>query len=561
MLGLPRLDFPGMSADLGECSAFAMQLATMDRTFVTRSGVMSQGSRTMYPRSLSQGAYSPGIDQEFYGGIIVTPTKLDMGLVLSSKLFTIGVWNLTGYDQQMSSWSVDGLDGVTISNVDGYPVRYGPGAFRSYQVTVGTQGQAVIAGAITFHFDGINTGAATAVTGSRLIIFSFEPNWREAPVENLEWLTDVLTSHNGSEQRLALRQNPRRSMKYLYTFESQNKVNLCEGLLWGWQQRVFCVPVWTDWQYLSAPLSIGATSVAVPTPMRDFATSNLVLLWRDYLTWEVVEVQSLTATTITLKKATLNAWKSSDRIVPLRLGRTSKNLQLSRPTSTIAEASITFSFEVPDQVDANRLGSTSWLQFGGLDVLTTPPNAATELDEAYERDIETVDYDKGAWFSQCNTSAPVVSRPYAWLLRTRQEIASFLAFLETRRGKHVPFWMPTWGKDVEILQALGAVDKNILVKNIGYTRYIKLHTNRSKLIFFPSDGSTPIIKTITGSVESANNTEIISLDSNFGVAKNPSDFKAISFLTFCRFDQDAFELTWHTDSIMEVSTRVREVLQ
>ena len=104
-------------------------------------------------------------------------------------------------------------------------------------------------------------------------------------------------------------------------------------------------------------------------------------------------------------------------------------------------------------------------------------------------------------------------------------------------------------------------DVNILIKNIGYTRYIKQHTNRLNLIFYPTDNSAPIIKTITGCAESSNNTETISLDSSFGVIKKPTDFKAISFLTYCRMDQDAFELTWHSDSIATMTFRVREVLK
>jgi hypothetical protein len=241
-----------------------------------KAGTKTFHDAAIYPKSVNAGHTSEGIAQELYGHIIVNPRALDLGLVLSAKLFTIGVWNLTGYDQRLLSWTINGLDGVTVTNPDGYPVRYGPGAYRDYQVTVGTDGQATIAGSITFNFEGISTGADTTVTGSRLIVFSFEPNWREPVVESLEWLTDVLTSHNDREQRLALRQDPRRAMKYLYTFETQNKVNLFQGLLWGWQQRVFVVPVWTDWQFLSANIGIGTTAINVSTQLRDFATSTLV---------------------------------------------------------------------------------------------------------------------------------------------------------------------------------------------------------------------------------------------------------------------------------------------
>jgi hypothetical protein len=517
----------------------------------------------MMPKTPFMGAFSNGLGQEFYGHIILWPRSLDLGLVLTSKVFTIGVWNITGYDQRLVNWSILGLDDVTVTNSDGYPVRYGPLAYRDYQVIVGTTGAAQINGSIVFNFEGIFPWPETTITGSRLVVFSFEPNWREPVVENLEWLTDVLTSYNDREQRLMLRQDPRRAMRYLYTFESQNKVNLFQGLLWGWQQRVFAVPVWTDWQYLSQNISIGTTIINVNTLLRDFAVSNLVLLWRDYLTWEIVEIKSLTSSQIVLKQATIYTWTTQDRIIPIRLSRLSKSIQIARPTATLAEATLSFSYEVGSAVDANRLGTSAWLQYQGLDVLTLPPNVADgDPDETYERDFDTVDHDKGAWFINDHSDGPMVSRPYKWLLKSRQEIMNFLAFLEVRKGKAIPFWMPTWSKDLEQVRDMDANDLNILIKNIGYTRYIKHHVNRSVLIFYPSDGSTPIVKTITGSAESSSdNTETLSLNTSFGVIKKCADFKTISFLTYCRMDQDAFELTWHTDSIVEVSFRIREVLQ
>jgi hypothetical protein len=555
-----RVTMTGLTPALGGFLLDCAKLAMLRHRDDPATPQKSLGNPVAYPQTLFPGAYSPGVDQEFYGHVIVNPRSLDLGLVLSAKLFTIGVWNLTGRYQRMLSWSVLGLDGVTVTNPDGYPVMYGPSTYRAYQVTVGTTGSAQITGSITFNFEGISTGADTIITGSRLIVFGFQPNWREPVTESLEWLTDVLTSYNDMEQRLALRQDPRRAMRYLFTFETQNKVNYFEGLMWGWQQRVFVVPVWTDWQFLSAAVGIGTSVINTSTSFRDFAVNNLVLLWRDYLTWEIVEVLSMTSSQITLKKPTIMAWTTRDRIIPVRLGRLSKNIQISRPTSTLAEATLSFAYEVGEAVDANRLGTSSWLQFSGLDVITVAPNTAEEDTNAeYDRDFDTVDFSKGSWSISDHAGMPVISRPYKWLLRTRQEIMNFLAFLEVRKGKAIPFWMPTWSKDLEQVQDMGIADTNILIKNIGYTRYMNLNPNRSTLIFFPTDGSTPIIKTITGCAENGNGTETIGLNSSFGVIKKITDFRAISFLTYCRMDQDSFDLNWYTDSIADVSFKVKEI--
>ena len=527
----------------------------------SRQGPRAFGTLVMYPRYACAGGISEGVGRTFYGGVILTPTTLNLGLVLTAKYVTASLWNLTGYDQVLLNWQVVGLDNTTVTNADGYPVRYGPRGYREYLITVGASGSTQIAGCVTFHFEGMNA-LTTAITGTRLVVFGFQPNWREPVIESLEWLTDILESHNGTEQRLALRQFPRRAMRYLFTFETPNKVSMFEGYLFGWQAKVFALPVWTDWRPLAVNLPVGSTSVSTYTSFLDYGPGSMLILWRDYAHWEVVDVASFTASAITFKKPTTMPWRIGDRLAPVRLARLGKSIQVSRPTSSLAEATLSFFYEVPTAVAQNRIGTSTWPQYQGLDVLTQPPNATEDGEDAFECDMETVDVGKGPWAVYGHTDCGVpVSRSYRWLLKSRQEIANFLAFLEARRGRHVPFWMSSWSMDLELLQALGSADTTLLVKAIAYTQILKHHANRSDLVFYFQDGSAPVFKHITGSVDPGNGTEVIALDSSFGRILAPTDFKAISFLTFGRLEGDSIEISWHSDSIAEVSFRVREVLK
>lgn len=551
-----------LSSDIRSWSASPLStvLTGMQRTSANSDSWQLLPAPSMLELNLL-GTMSPGIGQELFGHIIVWPPKLDLGMVLSARFFTLDVWNTYKRDQRLLSWTVAGLEGITIENADGAPVRYGPGQSRAYTVGVAASGAAQLAGSITFNFAGLPAGSAVNITGSRLTVFSFEPNWREPVVENLEWLTDILTAYNTTEQRLGLRSSPRRSMKFLFTFEGTTKVGSLHSLLWGWMNRAFAVPVWTDWQPLASPVAAGASSITVSTTRRDFYAGGLVLLWRNHYTWEIAEVLTLSSGALALKSPTLSSWAAGDRIIPIRLGRLSKNgLTISRPTSTIAEASVSFSFEVGTAVSANRLGISSWPQFQGLDVLTAVPNATDEASEEWTGTVDPVDFEKGSWLVVPHAEAPIVSRPYSWLLKTRTEIMNFLAFLETRCGMLVPFWMPSWSIDMVQVQDISADDLNLKIRGIGFTKYYAMNANRTALILFPVDNSAPIIKTITGSSEDGLN-ENISLDTSFGTPKPVGSFKAISFLTYCRMDQDNFELNWHTDSIAECQFKVREVIK
>ena len=517
---------------------------------------------TTVPKTLFAANILHGPDDTFYGDVILSPTNINLGLVLTAKYYTLSLWNLTGYSQALTDWVINGLDGTTVTNDDGSPVQFGPLTYRKYLLTVTANGTSNLLGNVTFHFVS-QPDLVCTITGTRTVVFSFNPNWRDPVIESMEWLTDVVTAYDRTEQRLALRQFPRRSLKYLFTFENQNKVSMMEAQLFGWMSKVFVLPVWTDWQRLTANVVAGAMTAPISTPLRDYTPGCMMIFWRDYKTWEVMEIESISSMAVNFTKATTLSWAIGDRVIPVRLARLTNTATINRPTSTLTEASLEFFYEVNTGSSTNRNGVSTWPQYLGADVLMQVPNVAdADQEDAISFDLKTVDASKGPWWTYGNVDSGItITRPYSWLLKTRQEIANFLAFLEMRKGKSVPFWMPSWSQDMESLQVVNPNDISLLINGIGYTQMIKHHASRSDLVFRFVDGSTPVYKHITASADPSNGTETISIDSAFGKTIPMGGFASISFLNLCRLDADSIDIQWHSDSIATVSFRICEVPQ
>ena len=47
-----------------------------------------------------------------------------------------------------------------------------------------------------------------------MLILDFLPNWRNGVTETREYLTDIMTAYDQTEQRAALRDKPRNTMAY-----------------------------------------------------------------------------------------------------------------------------------------------------------------------------------------------------------------------------------------------------------------------------------------------------------------------------------------------------------
>lgn len=492
-----------------------------------------------------------------YGHIHVFPSLIALGNLLSSQTRQVEVWNARMDSQLLVALTATDADGVGWSGPPAPPTTFGPLESRVYDFTISNLGSVALNATFGWQFAAEQPGLT--VTATRIIAVAFEPDWSEVPEESLEWKTNLMRAYAGQQQRVKLRGKPRRRIAFTYLLEEAQKGARFQSMTWGWQQRLFAIPVWMDQGALGADLPVGSASIAASTTYLDFAVDGLVLLWRSYLEFEVVEVASFTSSLISLKKPTQLPWVKGTRVIPMRLGRMPNALEWARHTSTIAHVRVEWAFDPATGLGANRTLATGFPTYQGYEVLLESPDSSQEMGEQAERDMDLVDFETGAVALDAHTTAPEFSRPYHWVIKGRQAIAKALAFFAAREGRAVPFWLPTFSQDLVQAQDAGAADTAIQVKNIQYSLYYALHPNRRDLAFFPVSGSA-VLRRITGAAESSLEFELISLDQSFGQIRKATDWKCISFLTFVTLEHDSLRITWETDDMVRVSFRAREAL-
>lgn len=494
---------------------------------------------------------------QLYGHIHVFPSVLALGNLLSTQSRQVEVWNARMDAQLLSALLAANADGVSWSGPPAPPTTFGPMESRIYDFSISNAGASALAALFTWQFAAEQP--RLTVTATRIITVAYEPDWSEPPEETLEWKTNVLRAYAGQQQRVKLRGKPRRRVAYSYVLEDGFKGARFQSMTWGWQQRIFAVPIWMDQDQLAADLAQGSLSLGISTSLKDYATDGLVLLWRSHLEWEVVEVQSFTASLVALKKPTQQAWAKGSRVVPMRVGRMPKALDFGRHTTTISQVRVEWAFEPETGLGANRTQASGLPIYRGYEVLTDESDWSQDVGEQVERDLDLVDFETGAVAADAHTGAPEHSRPFHWVLKGRDAIAKALAFLATREGKAVPFWLPTMSQDLEQTQDAAAADVTIQVRDTQYSLYYALHPNRRDLAFFPFGGA-PVLRRITGATPGAAGFEWITLDQSFGVIRKAADWRCISFLAFVTLEQDSVRIAWETDDLARVSFRVREVL-
>jgi hypothetical protein len=373
-----------------------------------------------------------------------------------------------------------------------------------------------------------------------LPVWTIKPNWANGITERLSWLTDVLASTYGTEQRRALRLSPRREFEMTF-----NPVDNVRSYFDLWLHRMgsfeFMVPLFHDSGRLTAALSAGDTSILFDTTFREFNVGDLaIIIGDDPWTFDKVTVVGMTSDGITVNAGEITrAWPKRARIHPLRRSRISDESQASAFTSRVGEATLQFQLN-----QANDLANEgSWdSMYLGYPVIETPPNRRENLDLTFNRNSLVLDNDQGLRVLNDDAGRAFTVQVDNRMMKGRAEHWAFRQMLYRLRGQQGTLWLPSFNRDIELSQAASAADAYLNVKKIGYTYTGGLIDGREQ-IFFPGG----LVVNVAGTgAEPSPAEEHLTLTAPLGTDLPAGAFG--SFMDTCRLASDDIEIQHHTDT-------------
>lgn len=559
------VNYTGTAIDLlpaGSSSDLTLATYQKGQNVSVSSGIDGDGALSRVAPAVSHTARQ-GIKVEMFGGqlfekIIVIPRVDALGFVLSATQFPVEVWNtFRDVDQTLESITITGAGGLTLADPHGEPLLYSALDSYIYQATVPVAGPAQINQDIVFAFLSGIAGADCQVTGARIVLFSPSPDWSAGMTESISYLTNVLKAYSDNEQRRALRQLPRRAMRYrALTLNARDAAGM-ESLVWGWQNQPYGVPWWPDATPLTTSISAGAFVIPCVTADRQFAPGGLMCIRTDEFTFEALSIVSVASNSITVSSPTQFNWTAGagTLVMPVFLARLPAAVEIERHSSEIDEMELDFIGE-PQQIAPAP--SITLTQYKGIDVLEIMPNWESGLKRGYKRSMITIDPKVGPDEVIDKGGSALVGQEFPWWLDGHPAVTTFRAFVLKRFGRMNPFWIPTWDQDLVLSSDVGATDGGIVIKSEFYSRFFFPSVARRDLAFIPAGGSGNVYRRVTAAVDNGNGTETLTLDSATGKAF-PAASTQISFLTLARLDKDDVEIKWSTSDHAEAVLSLQEV--
>ena len=367
-------------------------------------------------------------------------------------------------------------------------------------------------------------------------------------MEVLEWRTDVLTSRAG-EQRIALRPRPREIVTFQHKLDALEMARAAElaraGFAGDWH-----VPLWHMALQPNADLAQGATEILLDTGLSDFRAGGLAAIAVDGGAAAAVAIASVQPDRLILAEPLVLQLPSpvvaAPRITvaPVRAGVLTSAIEITRRWQS--DGTVTASFLLRDAPDFAAPALPTYL---GRPVQTDPSLVRRPLTASLRRAVEYVD----------NGFGPVVAEPLRDVFERSETITlkaqgpterhALRRWLWSLRGRQASFWLPTWGRE---LQLRSAMTSGSTLMRVAPVASLSAYFGRAILLEMPS---ALRFRTITAAIaEGADHR--LTLSSNLG--EPVSLATRVHFLTAMRADADRVEIQ-HGAVASEVTLPVIEV--
>lgn len=366
----------------------------------------------------------------------------------------------------------------------------------------------------------------------------------QSPVrETLAWKTDVIESFDGTEERLQVRGSPRQSFRYDYPVRADRTARVF-NTLYGARAEKWLLPIWTQAQRLGT-VAAGLSVLPATTNTFEFRPSSLAVLWENPEKWQLVGVDLVGGSSLTLVGLTQafdNAW-----LMPVRFARIANNVE--KQTNGY-NASFEVTYEVLDNASL-AVGDPA--QFLGGDLYTDETlMSGTSITDSLIRRVEVHDEDLGTVSFRSPWEVTRVSRPHRKVASNAAEAWAIRQWLHRRAGRYKAFWQPSFEADLRLLSS-GTITGSLVVAADEYRRHA---SDRVHVAVETADGSW-YARTITGVAQLDASRIQLTLDSNLNVAA--SSVLRVCYLGLKRLDADRVQITWPGGGVAQVDVRMMEL--
>ena len=526
------------------------------------AGVVSRAYPSpTFIRSPQAGSFAGHFFFDFYFRIFVTPSFMFVNNPIIGANYPFGIWN--AYPDS----STNTLGTITTTGSPGLTIDISSGAvFQALQfevVNVHVLATAPLVINTVYSFPFTRGSGLFNFQAIRSVVLDFQP---EVPVQEVwDWKSDVLTSYNGTEQRVSLLKTPRRTLKFDIALDTDDAYRQHFQSLWLSVQSSWLIPMY---QYLTSVTqdALTGTETIYLDPSRSdfregeevilvspsgFQIANLVTLGSDHIVIDTVlgfdmnKEASFVAPTqscfIADKTALqLGRWKAGK----ITINGTSQTIRssLSRPGS-----STTFATLNSDPTE--------------LMILDKLPLANNDVDNTFDGDTQLVDYSPAIPILLASWKSPKITMKREFLIQRifhPGDMDWWRDFIQATRGQQTAFYIPTWRPDLVVSTQPTTGGNQFKVLGNQYSGSLFGRTSIFNQLTLQTNAGTAHMS-VASVTANSDGTDTIFLNDHLSSGTGWDQINMVSFLLRSRLAVDSVDLL-HSglSTLLTITTRSTE---
>ncbi|AUZ58720.1 Phage protein [Pseudomonas sp. XWY-1] len=485
----------------------------------------------------------------FFDNVFLTPARIDAGVVVPSDEFGFELWHSFTDAKTLAGVSQTGAFGIQLQGATSGALY----AFTSFAYGVSlSHANGVIDYKASFDF-GAGSACTFSLTASMALVMQERIDWSTQPEMSIQYLTEVIESFDGTEQRIALRDTPRCSLSYMYSMTDEQQYQFDNKLATSTGSMI--VPLWPLQCQLSRAVQPGDASVVLEAINAHVRASDTLLISEDDES-EVVSIESVDGRTVTLKHLAKKTFSTNAVVLPARIAYSTDESNSTSLLRGFDQHSITFDLDEtqiqkPAPVDDfERLNSRPVFPFR--------PDRSKDVTTQYNRLRETLDPLIGARsiYDRARGTVKILGQTFTFFSESERQ--RFEDFAELMTGAQGEFYIEGPGQAFELSEDIVVPTYKFKIKSSGYRNFANSRSLATNIAIKLYNGAT-IYKTILSATKNPDGTETITTKESTNNLKI-SDIETIVPLYLARFDSDEFRYIFDTGEVSTITKNIRQLL-
>lgn len=374
-------------------------------------------------------------------------------------------------------------------------------------------------------------------------------DWSEPYVEDWEWLTEIIESESGREQRRSRRLLPRHSINFRAT-DLQGRDRLRRQQAAGGMSDLLIMADEVRRTTLSTAAFVNDTTLSVAAA--DWLSAARWLVVEIDGVRQALEVASVAGTTVTLEDA-LPFDIAAGRTLRLGLvSRLSPQQTIQMLSNEISRGSVAIQVEPGDEVLVQSSAPTT---FNGREVLLHRPDWSEPLGLDFADSLTFVDAESGVRSPYRRREWTRETHRVRHLLRSTADQQAFIGAFHRARGRQGELYRPSWFNDFPLSDAVSSGSKFWRTEGKGFANAYA-HSPVYKAIAVVMRSGTVHLFQIAEITSGGSTSPWSMIETVTGApaAINPADAAMICLMPVVRFGSDTLSVQWLTHTIARVQT-------